>query len=98
MIKYDLDHIDIVVSHKCNMNCLYVSAHPEYQTLIKDFEDKTCIFESIFPKKDPHIVVYENPGLYLTGILYCKTVDEYVNEKVLSALKIGFVPVEELVE
>ena len=23
MVKYDLDHIDIVVSHKCNMNCLF---------------------------------------------------------------------------
>ena len=34
----------------------------------------------------------------LNTILYCKTVDEYVNEKVLSALKSGFVPAEELVE
>ena len=23
MVKYDLDHIDIVVFHKCNMNCLF---------------------------------------------------------------------------
>lgn len=61
----------------------YVSAHPEYQTLIKDFEDKTCIFESIFPKKDPHIVVYENPGLYLTGIRDNETGKEYTYEKVL---------------
>lgn len=34
----------------------------------------------------------------LDTILYCKTVDEYVNEKVLFDLKCGFVPVEELVE
>lgn len=34
----------------------------------------------------------------LGTVLYCKTVDEYVNEKVLSDLKSGFVPVEELVE
>lgn len=34
----------------------------------------------------------------LGTVLYCKTIDEYVNEKVLSDLKSGFVPVEELVE
>ena len=33
----------------------------------------------------------------LDTILYCKTVDAYVNEKVLSDLKSGFAPVEELV-
>lgn len=34
----------------------------------------------------------------LDTVLYCKAVDEYVNEKVLADLKSGFVTVEELVE
>lgn len=46
----------------------YLSKHPDYTRMLYDHPDDTYIFEHIFPQIDPHIVRYEQNGLYLVGI------------------------------
>ena len=45
--------------------------------MIKENKGLTFVFEHIFPFIDPHIVVYKNFGLYLTGIRDVNTGVEY---------------------
>lgn len=46
----------------------YINSHENYVKLLKENPNKTFMFEHIFPMIDPHVVIYNKEGLFLTGM------------------------------
>lgn len=65
----------------------YINSHENYLRMIMEHPEETHIFEHIFPRLDPHIVVYKQNGLYLTGIRCLKDGREYSYHEVLERAK-----------
>lgn len=59
--------LDRSQSYRLNGGYGYVESHDNYIKMLADHPDWTFIFESIF-ENDPHVVVYDEEGLYLVGI------------------------------
>ena len=65
----------------------YINNHDNYMKMLSENPEKTFIFEHLFPKIDPHVVSYQNPGLYLVGIRELRDGKEWSYRNVLDMAK-----------
>lgn len=65
----------------------YIKEHKNYEKLLWNYPGDTHIFEHIFPTIDPHVVNYNQMGLYLIGIRNKETGEEYSYDVILKRAK-----------